>query len=132
MTRGHNIIADGWAGASNPNPYPKSPTHMQKKVSKQSFPHFSTCVHGRTNRRTNQRMDKASYRVACPQLKTVNFDEKFLEMVFLSTKHKGKCNQVKTFIYLTGLLYKLASLWDILSVSLFSCYFNQVSRHLYI
>ena len=23
VTRGHNIVADGWAGASNPQPHPK-------------------------------------------------------------------------------------------------------------
>ena len=77
-------------------------------------------------------MDKASYRVACPQLKTVNFDEKFLDMVFLSTKHKGKCNQVKTFIYLTGLLHKLVYLLDILSASLFFFSFNQVEIFIYL
>ena len=32
VTRGHNI--DGWAGASNPNPYPKSPSRKHNKSSK--------------------------------------------------------------------------------------------------
>ena len=35
-----------------------------------AFSHFSTRAHQRTNRRTDGRTDKASYRVACPQLKT--------------------------------------------------------------
>ena len=68
VTQGHNIDADGWAGASNLNPHHKSPTHMHKKHLKRSFPHFSTRVHGPTDQPTNQRTDKASYRVACPQL----------------------------------------------------------------
>ena len=32
VTRGHNFVADGWAGASNPYPYPNS--HPQKRVVK--------------------------------------------------------------------------------------------------
>ena len=71
VTRGHNIVADGWAGASNPNPHHKSPTHMHKKHLKRSFPHFSTRAYGPTDRPTNGRTDKASYRVACPQLKRI-------------------------------------------------------------
>ena len=27
VTRGHNIVADGWAGASNPHPHPDPPQH---------------------------------------------------------------------------------------------------------
>ena len=34
-----------------------------------AFPHFSTRVHGPTDQPTDGRTDKASYRVACPQLK---------------------------------------------------------------
>ena len=40
MTRGHNIVADGWAGAANPYPHPTphptplpTPTHTQKQKS---------------------------------------------------------------------------------------------------
>ena len=33
------------------------------------FPHFSTRVHWPTDQPTNRQTDKASYRVACPQLK---------------------------------------------------------------
>ena len=44
-------VADGWAGA---------------------FSHFSTRGYGPTNQRTDGRTDKASYRVACPQLKRLN------------------------------------------------------------
>ena len=57
MTRGHNIVADGWAGASNPHSHP---TQMLKKHLKRLLPHFSTRGHGRTDGRT----DKVSYRVA--------------------------------------------------------------------
>ena len=34
VTRGHNIVADGWAGASNPHPHPMPPppTHIPKLV----------------------------------------------------------------------------------------------------
>ena len=35
-----------------------------------AFSHFSTRVHGPTDRRTDGQTDKGSYRVACPQLKT--------------------------------------------------------------
>ena len=36
VTRGHNIVADGWAGASNPPPHPKPPPTLKhtQKVSK--------------------------------------------------------------------------------------------------
>ena len=59
-------VADGWAGA-------EMQLSATKNVLKRSFPHCSTCVHGSTDRptdrRTDRRTDKASYRVACPQLK---------------------------------------------------------------
>ena len=29
MTRGHNIVADGWAGASNPHPLPNPPPSLK-------------------------------------------------------------------------------------------------------
>ena len=57
VTRGHNIVADGWAGASNPHPLPMPHTHTQKKHLKRSFSHFSTRVHGPTDRRTDGRTD---------------------------------------------------------------------------
>ena len=82
MTRGHNIVADGWAGASNPqlHPMPPPPTYIPKIAPKTLVFHFSTRAlrtdgrtDGRTDRRTDGptdgRTDKASYRVACPQLK---------------------------------------------------------------
>ena len=34
VTRGHNIVADGWAGASNLHPYPVTPNKHTQKVSK--------------------------------------------------------------------------------------------------
>ena len=40
VTRGHNIVADGWAGASNPQPYPKScqpHTNTHRKYPKRLF-----------------------------------------------------------------------------------------------
>ena len=78
VTRGHNIVADGWAGASNPHPHPNPlPTlkHTQKVSKTLVFPLFNsiTMTDGPTDQRTNgptdQRTDKASYRVSCPQLK---------------------------------------------------------------
>ena len=67
VMRGHNIISDGWAGASNPHPHPMPPQQhaYPKKQLKRSFFHFST-----RGLRTDGRTDKASYRVACPQLKS--------------------------------------------------------------
>ena len=71
VTWGHNIVVDGWAGAANSHPHPTftQPSfqhrYIHKKLLKRSSYHFSTCVHGRTDGPT----DKASYRVACPQLK---------------------------------------------------------------
>ena len=36
VTRGRSIVADGWAGASNPHPHPNPPTILKhtQKVSK--------------------------------------------------------------------------------------------------
>ena len=64
VTRGHNIVADRWAGSSNPHPHPNYHTHKQtQKVSKALvLPVFDSIT-------TDQRTDKASFRVACPQLK---------------------------------------------------------------
>ena len=66
MTRGHNIVADGWEGAANPHPHPMRhptpfPTQTQtRKASKTLvYPLFDPCSW----------MDKASYKVASPQLK---------------------------------------------------------------
>ena len=58
VTRGHNIVAEGWAGASNPHLHPMPPTNTHKKHLKRLFFHFSTCAlltDGRTNRQTNGR-----------------------------------------------------------------------------
>ena len=64
VSRGLDIVADGWAGASNPHPHP---TH--KKYLKRLFSHNSTRVHEPTDRWTNGRTDEDSYKVVCPQLK---------------------------------------------------------------
>ena len=71
VTLGHNIVADGWAGASNPHFDPTHPPTAHKHQ-KRSLSYFSTRAHGRMDQRMDQRMDKASYRVVCPQLKTVS------------------------------------------------------------
>ena len=55
-------VAEEWAGA-------EMQLSATKNVLKRSFPHFSTHVHGPTDRRTDQRTDRGSYRVACLQLK---------------------------------------------------------------
>ena len=75
VTRGHNIVADGWAGASKPHPHPKAPPTLKhtQKVSKMLVFNSITMTDQRTDRRTDRRTDKASYRVACPQLKTWSF-----------------------------------------------------------
>ena len=87
MTQGHNIVADGWAGASNPQPNPNphpSHTNIHKKYPKRLFFHFSTLslwtdrwtnrpTEWPTNRLTDGQTDKASYRVTCPQLKRIKF-----------------------------------------------------------
>ena len=63
VTRGHNIVADGWAGAANPHahltPRPTQPPsqhrHIEKKVLKHSFSHFLTRVYERTDQQTEGR-----------------------------------------------------------------------------
>ena len=67
----HNIVADGWAGASNPLLDPTHPPTAHKHQ-KRSLSYFSTHAHGRMDQRMDQRMDKASYKVVCPQLKTIS------------------------------------------------------------
>ena len=43
VTRGHNIVADGWARASNPHPHPNPPNTLKhtQKESKTLISHFS-------------------------------------------------------------------------------------------
>ena len=70
VTRGHNIVADRWAGAANPHSHPSplpTQTHTQKSFKTLIFTLFYSC--SQNNRPMDQRTDKASFRVACPQLK---------------------------------------------------------------
>ena len=61
VTRGHNIVADGWAGASYPYPHPNLPLtlkHTQKVSLTLVFPHFnSMTTDQRTNGPTDQQID---------------------------------------------------------------------------
>ena len=77
--RGHNIVADGWAGEANPQFTPNTPSNplpnterrpMHKKLPKRSFSHSLTLADRWTDKRTDGWTGKASYRVACLQLKT--------------------------------------------------------------
>ena len=54
MTRGHSIVADWWAGASNAHP---NLTPIHKKHLKCLFSHFSTRVHWPTDQRMYRLMD---------------------------------------------------------------------------
>ena len=61
VTRGHIIVADGWAGASNPHSHPMPPHQhtYQKKSKTLIFPLFDSCVmDGRTDRRTDRWTDR--------------------------------------------------------------------------
>ena len=90
MTRGHNIVANGWAGVSNSHPHPNPPAtlkHTQKVSKTLVLPLFNliTKTSGWTNRGMDQQMDKASYRVTCPQLKkkgTHCFEEYYFKILF--------------------------------------------------
>ena len=68
----HNIVADGWAGASNPHPNPNphpTYTNINKIYLKRLFfPLFNLMTPGPTDGRMESWTDKASYTVACPQL----------------------------------------------------------------
>ena len=68
VMQGHNIVVDGWAGASNPHSLAKPPYQHSypKNIENAGFPTFRLVCYGPLDQRT----DKASYRVACPQLKT--------------------------------------------------------------
>ena len=68
VTRGHNIVADRWAGPTPIHtPYPTQPlsSHPHICIRKAS----KTLVFPLFDRQTDGRTDKASYRVACPQTK---------------------------------------------------------------
>ena len=64
MTRGHNIVADGWAAAATPHPHPMphptpfpTQTHTQKASETLVFPLFDSWswTNGPTDRRTDGR-----------------------------------------------------------------------------
>ena len=67
VRRGHNIVADGWAGAHSHHPHPRPP---QMYSGTQGIPMAASklCVFALFNSITMT--DKASFRVACSQLKT--------------------------------------------------------------
>ena len=71
VTRGHNIVADGWAGASTPQPTSNTQTYTK---SIENAPFQLDHHDGPTDRRTDGPTDKASYRVARPQLKIPMLD----------------------------------------------------------
>ena len=92
VTRGHNIVADGWAGVCNPQPHPNHtpkppPTHSPTNKTNCStlntrFSRFQ-CerdISSVTDRQTNGPTDKASYRVVCPQFKT---DQEIYTVLYL-------------------------------------------------
>ena len=68
MTRGYNIVADGWAGASNPPSTPQLPHTLSyakkflQKVfkNKRLFPHFWTGADGLTDGPTDGWTDEQS------------------------------------------------------------------------
>ena len=73
VTRGHNIVADGRAGAANPHPHPTphptplpTETHTQKASETLIFPLFDSCsringpMDGQTAQRTDQQTDGQS------------------------------------------------------------------------
>ena len=70
VTWGHNFIVVGWAGASNPHLQPNPDSHKKKHTQKECktliLPLFNSIT---TDQWTDHRLDKASYRVACPPLK---------------------------------------------------------------
>ena len=55
VTRGHNIVADGWAGVSNPHPTFPTCTEPFKTL---VFPFFDSC--SRTNGQTDRPTDRQS------------------------------------------------------------------------
>ena len=61
VTRGHNIVADGWAEASNPHPHlnpPPTLKHTQKVSKTLVFPLFNSMTTDRqTDGPTDQRTD---------------------------------------------------------------------------
>ena len=82
MTRGHNVVAEGWAGASNPQSHPNHtpnppPTHSHTNDTNYStlntrFSHFQ--FERDKWSVTNGWTDKASHRVATK--KEISYEEK--------------------------------------------------------
>ena len=73
-TRGHIIVTDGWAGHTTPIHNLTHPTHTHTQRQSKGQPQKCAFSHGstrssRTDGPADGRTDKASYRVACLQLK---------------------------------------------------------------
>ena len=62
VTRGRNIIADGWAGVCNPHLHPRPP-HSHTEYSFSHFLTWSSQTDGLTQGRMDRRTDKASHRL---------------------------------------------------------------------
>ena len=56
VTRGHNIVADGWAGASNTHPHPK-PHSIHKLTIKESKTLIVLIFNGPMDQGTNRQSD---------------------------------------------------------------------------
>ena len=75
MSKWRGVTLSLWTGGEgHPTPF-NTPTHpqhsnIQKDCWKRSFSHFSTRSPWQMDQQMDQQTDKASYRVACPQVKT--------------------------------------------------------------
>ena len=87
-------VGRGIQPPSTPIPIPNTQTYT-KSIKNTRFPTFQIDDHGRTNGRT----DKASYRVACPQLKTHRQSTKQHEITRCT--YRGSCTEKKKLLFTT-------------------------------